>query len=207
MAATSGVAYAIDPARGAGYAYASLAGTVPAAALVWYLARHYFGDRFQLRSPDGLAVALPSHGALAVSAATGVLLSGLSALLVNIHPVSSDGAGPMDLFLGNGPGVLAMWIACSMLVAPLAEEMLFRGALFASLAQSFGTAAAFVGTTSGFALIHLPQASGHPSAMLSIALLGACALIARLTTRSLWAAVLLHATYNAGVATFGLLRG
>ena len=77
-------------------------------------------------------------------------------------------------------------------IAPIAEESVFRGVIFTSLRESWGEGWAIVASGVLFGAIHL-----DPLVMIPTALLGM--LLARVysSTLSLWASIACHATYNA----------
>jgi membrane protease YdiL (CAAX protease family) len=86
-----------------------------------------------------------------------------------------------------------------VLVAPPAEELVFRGVLYAGLARSWRPAIAGVVTTTIFVALHLTEVGGYWPGWLAIGAMGALALRVRLREGSLWPAIALHATYNAGL--------
>lgn len=88
-------------------------------------------------------------------------------------------------------GRILNFSAVAVLV-PLAEEVFFRGALWAALRGSAGIGAALSATTVLFTVSHLEPRS-WPALFLVAAALGAL----RLISNSLLPAVLLHATFNA----------
>jgi membrane protease YdiL (CAAX protease family) len=94
-----------------------------------------------------------------------------------------------------GPWGLVLAVTSACIAAPVAEEILYRGVLFRSLANGIRVAAATLISAAVFALVHFYDAYG----LLSVGSLGvACALgfavSGRLTT-----AILLHALYNSAI--------
>jgi CAAX protease family protein len=85
----------------------------------------------------------------------------------------------------------ALNAAVVVLIAPVVEELTFRGAGIALLAR-FGTALAFVGTSAAFAAAH-GLVNGFPA----LFLFGAAVAFLRLRTGSLYPGMLLHASFNA----------
>jgi membrane protease YdiL (CAAX protease family) len=80
-------------------------------------------------------------------------------------------------------------------LAPIAEEFLFRGLIFPALRGSVGTAWAAAGTGVLFGAVHV---IGSPvGALLPLALFGAMLCIVYLKTQSLLACMVLHALNNA----------
>jgi membrane protease YdiL (CAAX protease family) len=91
----------------------------------------------------------------------------------------------------------------AVVLAPIAEEILFRGILLRGLQRRFGASAAVFLTSVLFALIHMHLPALAPIFVLSIGLCLAC-----LYTRSLLIPILMHALFNAfSLAIMLILRG
>jgi membrane protease YdiL (CAAX protease family) len=113
---------------------------------------------------------------------------GASFLIAYIHPQAKDWVSIPD-----SPAGLAM--ACLMIVvlAPLAEELLFRGWIYTALRWRFGFAPALLTTAALFALAHWESTHLYALAILPIALvLG----YLRERTGSARATTLFHMIYN-----------
>lgn len=107
-------------------------------------------------------------------------------------------------FIGKGPLLLLGWMATILLVAPVGEEMVFRGAIQGYLSSRIGTGVAIVMSALLFLLLHLPQLDGYWPAMLAILGLGLTAGIARARTGSLLGSITVHIAYNSVVMAFVL---
>ncbi|HZD96349.1 MAG TPA: CPBP family intramembrane glutamic endopeptidase, partial [Candidatus Sulfotelmatobacter sp.] len=83
-----------------------------------------------------------------------------------------------------------------ILVAPLVEEMLFRGFLYPALARWIGAVPAIVITAAGFALLHGGQLAYSWVPLLLIFTVGAVLTIVRAMTKSVASSVLVHMAYN-----------
>jgi membrane protease YdiL (CAAX protease family) len=81
-------------------------------------------------------------------------------------------------------------------LAPLMEELFFRGLLYPVLARRMGTAWAVILSALPFALLHLPQYGYAWAAVLMIFIVGVVCGIVRATTQSVGASVLVHVGYN-----------
>ena len=89
-------------------------------------------------------------------------------------------------------GPTSAWIfVAAVLVAPVAEELLFRGAIFGALARAGGVGLPVVGSAALFGLVHLTP--GHAAAAF-VSGLGLGWL--RAVTGSLWPGVVAHALNN-----------
>lgn len=96
-----------------------------------------------------------------------------------------------------------------VVVAPLAEELFFRGFVFAGLRERYGWVKAALISAAAFSLLHL-----QPVQALPIFLLGFIFALLYEKSRSLWPAIAMHATVNAiglaaayFVSRMGLLPG
>lgn len=81
-------------------------------------------------------------------------------------------------------------------LAPLVEEVLFRGLLFRWLGERFGLVPGVGGSALAFALLH-----GIPGLIPGILVLGALLALVYHRAGSIWAPILVHGTYNALVTT------
>jgi ABC-2 type transport system permease protein len=105
-----------------------------------------------------------------------------------------DAAGILDEALRAQQSLvnLGWWILpLALIAAPLFEEFIFRGLIFGGLRRSFPAAPAMLASAAVFAIMH-PSISIVPVFLFGV---GAAWLYER--TRTLWAPMLAHATYNA----------
>jgi membrane protease YdiL (CAAX protease family) len=82
-------------------------------------------------------------------------------------------------------------------VAPVAEELLFRGVLLSALLRRCGLITAALLSAAAFAAIHLPGLGWHWYALPQLLLLGVALVWLRVHAHSLWPAVLAHGVHNA----------
>ena len=102
---------------------------------------------------------------------------------------------------------LAIVMLFGVLLAPLFEEMLFRGFLLPLLARSLGPWIGILLTTLPFALLHGPQNTWAWQQVVLIGLAGAVFGYVRYRTGSTSASFLMHAAYNAtGFLGFTIAR-
>jgi membrane protease YdiL (CAAX protease family) len=88
-----------------------------------------------------------------------------------------------------------------ILIAPLVEEMLFRGFLYPALSRWIGIAPAVVITSAGFALLHGSQLAYSLVPLLLIFIVGVVLTITRAVTKSVATSVLVHMAYNFTIFT------
>ena len=112
---------------------------------------------------------------------------------------------PVALFLmssGHSPWSWALVGYCTLVAAPFVEEMVFRGLLQTWLCRRVGAWGGIVGSGLLFALAH---ARIWPDP-LPLAVLGIGLGIVYQRTRSLWAPVALHSSFNATMLMIGFFQ-
>lgn len=85
-------------------------------------------------------------------------------------------------------------------LAPLLEELFFRGLLYPVLARRLGVIAAVVLASLSFGLIHAPQLGRAWGPVLVISLVGLVLTITRAVTKSVAAGLLIHTAYNGTIS-------
>ncbi len=121
----------------------------------------------------------------------------LFSLLLSLFKVDMSGAAHPIVFMLMRPGekgVFVFTLVLAVVVAPLVEEIMFRGLLYTWLRQRAGVAISVVLTSLVFALIHPQGPIGVPL----LFLIGAALAILREWRGSLVAPVLCHACVNGG---------
>jgi hypothetical protein len=162
------------------------------AATFWFvyrlIARHYavsFADGLHWRWPRTKWFAFLLGGVVVALA-----FQALSRLL----PIPKQ--LPIDQFFKTPAAAWSLAIFGTF-VAPLAEELYFRGLLFPVLKRSVGMNGALVITAFGFALLHGAQLGMAWAPILVLFLVGLVLTMVRAATHSLAASTLLHIGYNA----------
>jgi membrane protease YdiL (CAAX protease family) len=102
---------------------------------------------------------------------------------------------PMDRFF-TSPGSAYLMAFFGILIAPLLEELFFRGMLYPVLRRRWGISVAVVLTAAAFAAIHSAQLGYAWAPILSIFFVGVALTLVRQITDSVAASVLTHAGYN-----------
>jgi len=103
---------------------------------------------------------------------------------------------PMDRFFRT-PGEAWALSLFGITLAPLLEELFFRGFLYPVLVRRFGVAISVVATALGFSLIHAPQLGRAWGPVLVIFMVGLAFTITRAVTKSVAASLIMHMAYNA----------
>lgn len=128
---------------------------------------------------------------LLVATRIGAWVWGVIAQAIGIPAPSATEAGLAGVF-GAGTAGLALTIMLVVLVAPLVEEMLFRGVLLSAIGSRAGAGVALVGQAILFAAYHFSAWMFVPMLLLGLA----CGYLTQ-RRASLWPAVLLHGLFNA----------
>lgn len=97
---------------------------------------------------------------------------------------------------GQGWGGFLSAVGVAVVMAPLAEEVFFRGFLYAGLRDRWGLTAGILASSVIFGLVHLT-----PGVILPIVLMGGIFAWLYQATGTLWAPILLHAIVNAIAVT------
>jgi len=119
----------------------------------------------------------------------GFLIEGASAFL----PIPKE--VPFDKYFTDASGAYLMAIF-GVTLAPLMEELFFRGFLYPSLNRALGLALSLVITALSFALLHAAQLAHAWAPLLLIFLVGLALTYVRARTKSVASSFLLHAGYN-----------
>jgi membrane protease YdiL (CAAX protease family) len=136
----------------------------------------------------------PAYGAAALVALAALAFAVIVAL--TLPPDMHKLGGPLSrLMLAPGlprTTVLILGVA----VAPIMEELVFRGAMFAALLRRFSVATAGTFTTLTFVAGHAPDKIYYWPGFVIVGVLGAMLLGLRIRYRSLWPGMLAHFLYN-----------
>jgi uncharacterized protein len=107
---------------------------------------------------------------------------------------------PVDKFFGDATGAYLM-AAFGITLAPLLEELFFRGMLYPLVRRAWGVALGVVVTASAFAAIHGTQLGYAWGPLLSIFVVGVVFTLARERANSVAASFLMHCGYNTALFT------
>jgi len=102
---------------------------------------------------------------------------------------------PIDKYFQKGIGEIA-WFSFMAMVAPIPEELLFRGYMFEGFQYKLGTKWAAILVTVLFVLLHGPQLAFSPFHLLMISIAAIIFVIIRIRTNSLTKCIVYHFFYN-----------
>jgi membrane protease YdiL (CAAX protease family) len=169
-----------------------------ATAIVLPLVRRRWPLLWQRAAPPGFGLAAPRDASFyAMAVAAGIVLpivgGFITQLLAHGHRV------PQDIKqLGAQASLLSKFvlIAVAIVIAPLIEELLFRGILLSAWLKRLNVGWAVAGTSLAFALVHLPDLKFLWYGLPNLAMLGVAFAWLRLKSNSLWPAVIAHGVNN-----------
>jgi membrane protease YdiL (CAAX protease family) len=136
-----------------------------------------------------------------IGAGLGLVALVASSIVVSLLvTLSGSDAEPEQLLTGDiaeTPLQLALAVLAAVVLAPLAEELIFRGLLHRSLRARMRIVPATIISSAIFAVVHVDVALSQPLALVGLVLVGAVTAIAYERTGSLIVPVVIHATHNA----------
>jgi CAAX protease family protein len=135
------------------------------------------------------------------SALVGVAISGIYLFVAfgAFPPTREHSSALFTDAVVNGGWPRHGWALLALVFAPVVEEFLFRGIVFAGLSRSWPLPVAGVVTTIVFVLGHGVSLHPYWPAILAITSLGIAALAARIVTKSVAPCISMHVAYNLGV--------
>jgi membrane protease YdiL (CAAX protease family) len=163
--------------------------------ILLFLRRHKISvrDAFGLRGPDLRKSLLLAAGVLAVTLPAVWLLQDFSGVVLEKIGVPVESQRAVEIFLG----IKSFWFrACfgffAVVVAPVAEEFVFRGMLYPFVKQLGSPRAALFGVSAIFAAIHFDAGTFVPLFALALALTWLYEM-----TDNLLAPIAAHSLFNA----------
>jgi membrane protease YdiL (CAAX protease family) len=184
-----------------------LAGELTAALwIAWYL--RFLGPRYATDgSPRGVAWRPAPRLAYGAAALAALALLALVGAVYHLVPPDLSKLQNMQMAkLFSGPPVtMAAMLVVTFFIAPVIEEVAFRGIAFGGIAAELGSGWAVCITTLLFTAIHAPEKIYYPPGFLDVALLALISCWLRLRYGSIKPGILLHVTYNTGLMLIGPL--
>ncbi len=156
-------------------------------ALIWHKYRTGFLAAVRWNMPQ----AQLAWGAVALGALLGLASQLAAGLLQRWIPKSL----PIDQYFRTPASAYAL-AAFGILVAPVVEELFFRGFLYPALARPLGAVPAIALTAAGFALLHSQQLADAWVPLLMLFAVGTILTVVRAKTKSVAVTVLIHMGYN-----------
>lgn len=154
----------------------------------------FFLVRTRSKQPFGKAMQWNWPGMLAPAFVIGgVVLALVIESLARFLPIPKS--LPMDTYFRDASSAYMM-AAFGMTLAPILEELFFRGLLYPLLRRSFGLIAGVILTAAAFAAIHGAQLGYAWAPVLSIFVVGLAFTLVRVRTNSVAASFLMHCGYN-----------
>ncbi len=138
---------------------------------------------------------------VAIGLASGIVVAILAYTLNAIAVLVTGSEDPVeqqllqDALAGGLPLVLVVILA--VIVAPLVEEVIFRGVLFRALADRINLGVGLVLSSAIFALIHVEVVFSQPAALVGLFTVGLVLAVAYHLTGNLMVPILGHAVFNA----------
>jgi hypothetical protein len=178
-------------------AWATLAGFLLSAWWALIYTRRRAKALLRRGEPTGIAWRAPKLRAYGAALAAAVLAMLFGMLMFQLFPPDLDKlTGPTSKLLA-APGLPRLTVMLlAMVGAPLVEEFMFRGALFAALARRWSVPVSGTLTTLVFVALHAPDKLGWWPGFLAVGFLGTLLLVLRVRYRSLWPGMLAHCLYN-----------
>jgi membrane protease YdiL (CAAX protease family) len=185
-----------------GYLVCAVLGSELMAALwlAWYL--RYLGPRHVADgSPRGVGWCPAPGAAYGVAA---LLALGLLALVGGIYRLDPPDMAklhnlPIYKLYAGPPLAMAAMAVVAFLLAPVVEEISFRGLAFGGIASKLGTGWAVCLTTLIFAAVHAPEKIHYLPGFADVALLALASCWLRLRYFSIKPGIFLHMAYNTGL--------
>jgi membrane protease YdiL (CAAX protease family) len=148
-------------------------------------------------SPNGAAWVLGRWRTLVAALVIGLIVGACARFLYVLKPHATyNDLGPltrMALTPGLPQNIL---VVVAVLLAPLVEEMLFRGVLYGGYRKSFGPSWAIVFTTLLFVIGHIPQYIHFPPGIIGAVIEALVALWCRLRWGAIGPAIAVHVGFN-----------
>lgn len=159
----------------------------------------YIARVLRMRSGEPALVAVEWNsrlGTIVMGVVGGLVLATLVQLAELFLPVPKS--LPIDAMF-KSPWLAYVTSIFGVLVAPLFEEIYFRGLMFPSVREGLGEVAAIFITAAAFALLHASQLAFSWAALLPLFIVGIVLTWVRAQLKSVAASWTMHVTYNATI--------
>jgi len=171
-----------------------------AVAIIWFILRMH-----KMQFIDGLSLNRPVKRKWLWLFFGFFAFSALSRLLTDVNPLSPN--LPIYLFFKESSIVGSLITMISLvIIAPISEEIFFRGFVFPGLNKRLGFYWSVLITSVLFMAIHIPQCKEYPFILFLIFLGGLFLTVVRATTKSTLMVILLHALHNGTIVAVGFIK-
>jgi len=149
----------------------------------------------------------PTLNGLFASAGGGFALAMLGVLLMSLFPWRGDdeSLGPLSKLASSGGLGAAIWMLLAVGIAPVIEEILFRGYAYLGARERIGAFWAGVLVTAVFVPLHVGETGRYWPALVGITTMSAALVVVMERTRNLTYCIICHLGYNAGLVSLSLL--
>ena len=156
---------------------------------------------------SSLGLRRPSAKGLGLSILAGV---GVAAIFMGLSAVvppddDQDPGNPLTRLAESGPLGHVLWILIAVGLAPLAEEVLFRGYIYLGARQTLGPIGAGALVTSLFTVMHLTSTGTYRPAIGGVLLGGITLVVVMERTSNLTCCIAIHTAYNGTLAAISFL--
>ena len=125
-----------------------------------------------------------------------VFLIGFLAIAAVVSTVAPEQDNDLIRILKSSRATLYAVAFIATFMAPLVEEVIYRGLLYSAFQRTFGVPVAFVSVTLLFALVHVPQYYPSYSTIFLLTLLSVALTALRARSRNLLPCIILHTLFN-----------
>ncbi len=138
-----------------------------------------------------LGLCKPSVAGIAVPLLFGAAMAPLTGRIIELIPIPDSVFGEYEQLMDTAVTDSAASTAAIIILAPLCEELIFRGAVFSVLQKSFSKTFSVLFTAFLFGLVHF-----NPIQSSYAFLLGIILCLIRVCFDSLWASIAAHIAFN-----------
>jgi membrane protease YdiL (CAAX protease family) len=156
---------------------------------------------------SSLGLTWPRGGLVARSAGLGAAVAAAGIALIAVFPPDpdTDFGGPLTRLVESGRVGYLIWGFLAVIVAPVMEEIVFRGYAFLGARRRLGPARAGALVTVLFVALHVVETGTYWPALAGIALMATVLIVIMQRTGSLVCCVAGHMGYNAALAAVSLM--
>lgn len=160
--------------------------------VLWFM-RHLVSTQYGRRFGEAVHWTAPPGGTWVYYVGAGVVLAFVVGLLGRVLPFPQH--LPIDRYFQDRTTAWLLSIF-GVTLAPLVEELFFRGFFYPVVARGLGVPLGAILTALGFALMHASQLAGAWGPLLLLFLVGMALTTTRIVTRSVVPGFLMHVGYN-----------